>query len=319
MTKKTLLLAAFLGFAASPVLAQPFEFVALGDMPYNLPGDYPKYERLIDTINTLKLPFSIHVGDIKSGSTPCNEEVMTKASGYFARFAGAVVYTPGDNEWTDCHRAAAGRFDPLERLAWVRAKHFTESKSLGQATIPLVRQPDVSDFKTTVENARWVHNNVLFATIHVVGSNNNFEIRPGAPEEFMARDKANVAWIEAAFAEAERLNAPAMVFGMQADMWANDVPKDPNQSGFTATIRALTQGSAKFGKPVLLVDGDTHLFQIDQPLVDSKKVPLMNVTRLMVPGAERVHAVRVTVDPASPQVFGYSLIYLPENQAKPQM
>ena len=31
-----------------------------------------------------------------------------------------VVLTPGDNEWTDCHRVAAGEYQPLERLAKLR-------------------------------------------------------------------------------------------------------------------------------------------------------------------------------------------------------
>ena len=45
---------------------------------------------------------------------------------YFAQiFAGfstltPLVYTPGDNEWTDCHRANNGAYDPLERLGVVR-------------------------------------------------------------------------------------------------------------------------------------------------------------------------------------------------------
>ena len=35
----------------------------------------------------------------------------------FPAVADPVVYTPGDNEWTDCHRASAGGYLPTERLA----------------------------------------------------------------------------------------------------------------------------------------------------------------------------------------------------------
>ena len=36
-------------------------------------------------------------------------------------FEDPLVYTPGDNEWTDCHRANNGAYNPLERLAFVRS------------------------------------------------------------------------------------------------------------------------------------------------------------------------------------------------------
>ena len=35
-----------------------------------------------------------------------------------------MIYVPGDNEWTDCHRANNGGYDPLERLAFLRAMFY---------------------------------------------------------------------------------------------------------------------------------------------------------------------------------------------------
>ncbi len=113
-----------------------FSFVALGDMPYNLPGDYVKFDRLIAAINTMKPAFTLHMGDIKSGGTPCSDEVLKKSYDQMQTFAGALIYTIGDNEWTDCHRKAAGSFDPRERLAKVREMFFTTpNKSLGKTPI----------------------------------------------------------------------------------------------------------------------------------------------------------------------------------------
>ena len=43
-----------------------FSFVALGDIPYDVPADFAKFDRLIAAINALKPEFSIHVGDIKN-------------------------------------------------------------------------------------------------------------------------------------------------------------------------------------------------------------------------------------------------------------
>lgn len=300
--------------------AQPFSFVALGDMPYTLPADYPRYERLIDAINAERPAFSLHVGDTKSGGTPCSDEIIGRAHAYFARFQGAVVYTPGDNEWTDCHRAAAGRMDPLERLAFVRRLHFPDSRSLGSAPITVTRQADIAPgFAPFVENARWVHNRVLFATVHVVGSNNNFEPRAGAPEEFAERNRANLAWIAASFAEAERLAAPAMVIGFQANMWEETTPRPDASSGFADTLRALTEGAARYNKPVLLVHGDSHALVLDRPLRDRGRRTLETAMRLMVMGAGEVGAVKVLVDPDSPNPFAVQPLNVPTNLPTPRM
>ena len=43
-----------------------------------------------------------HLGDIKSGSTLCNDEYFAFVRSQFDRFADPLVYTPGDDEWTDC-------------------------------------------------------------------------------------------------------------------------------------------------------------------------------------------------------------------------
>ena len=83
--------------------------------------------------------------------------------------------------------------------------------------MPLERQADVSDHDQMVENARWVHENVLFVTVHVVGSNNGFERTLASAEEYFARNAANLDWIAEAFAMAERDDLSAIVFAFQAN------------------------------------------------------------------------------------------------------
>ena len=318
---KQFVLAVLLAVAAQPAAAQPFEFVALGDTPYKLPDDYVKFDRLIAAINARKPSFSIHVGDIKSGSSPCSDENLKKVLDQFATFEQPLVYTPGDNEWTDFHRPRAGGFDPLERLAKVRELFFADpTRSQGRVKIAVESQARVmaERFSTFVENARWSQNGVVFATVHVVGSNNNFE--PGAPAvamEYFARDAANVAWIDATFAHAVASGAKAMVLSWQADVqdvtqkWQGDMPR---VSGFVNTVNAVERGAKAFGKPVLVIHGDEHVFQVGR-FLNAKYKPIPNVLRLEVMGAEDVHAVRVVVDPDSPGVFGFVPLLVPENGA----
>jgi len=300
-------------FAAFAAHAQPFSFVALGDLPY---GDetraYPPYRALIGTINKLHPPFSIHVGDVKSGSTVCSDQEFEAQWGHFNRFETAVVYTPGDNEWTDCHRANNGAYDPQERLQALRKRFFTPGQSLGKAPLSLQNQSTLNPAHAKfIENQRWLHQQVLFVTLHIVGSNNNFEVRdPAAVAEFFERDKANVAWIRDAFALAQESSAKAIVFAMQADVFeSKSIWEDfPGHSGFRNSIgNTLLPLSAEAAVPVLLIHGDSHVFRFDQPFSLAKK-PLSNLTRLIVPGEKDVRAVHVTVDVSQSQPFAVGLI-----------
>jgi hypothetical protein len=317
---RALVLAAVLGATVAVPQVRPddvFEFVALGDMPYKLPDDYKRFETLIAAINKVQPAFSIHVGDIKSGSTPCSDELIEKVRGYFKTFQQPLIYTPGDNEWTDCHREKAGRFDPLERLAHVRKLFFSDDKSQGAAPITVTRQADVSDFKDMVENARWTHGGVVFATIDAVGSNNNLDRNAESADEFYKRNAANIAWIADAFAQAKKDGAKGVVIAMQANL---HLDADPElNAGFRDTINALTKGAIDFGKPLLVIQGDQHVFIVDQPFKDKDEDPIETAFRLQVMGEERVGAVRVRVDPSDATLFSFRPLVPVENLKQPAM
>ncbi len=315
---KRLALAVSLALAAAqPAAAQPFHFVALGDMPYTLPGDYAKFDRLIAAINATRPAFSVHIGDIKSGSTLCSDEIFQKVLDQFATFEQPLLYTPGDNDWTDCHRRNNGAMDPLERLARLRAMFFPDpTASLGRAKLAVESQSRAmaDRFATFVENQRWSHNGVMFATVHVVGSNNNFEPRPGAAQEYLARNAANIAWIDDTFARARAAGSKAVVLSWQAQTLDVTTPYGvmPPASGFIDTVEAVARGAREFPGPVLVIHGDEHEFQIGV-LKDSKLKPIPNVVRLEVFGAAQVHAVKVLVDADSPGVFGFVPLMVREN------
>ncbi|MFM8692951.1 MAG: hypothetical protein ACKODC_11340 [Limnohabitans sp.] len=300
-----LALAGVLGPSTAHAVSEPlFSFVALGDLPYGSnEKSYANYRALIDRINRVQPVFSVHVGDIKSGSSECSDQLYTEQLEMFGRFEGAVVYTPGDNEWTDCHRISNGRYNPIERLSVLRQRFFTPGRSLGAVPIRVDNQSNLMPAHAAfVENQRWMHRGVLFATVHIVGSNNNFESRDAqAVQEFFGRDAANVAWIEAAFAHARQRQARALVLAFQADMFeSRSVWEDfPASSGFQRSIQqTLLPLARSWGRPVLVVHGDSHRFRIDQPFTLEGQ-PLTNITRLIVPGANDVRAVHVRVGPDS--------------------
>ncbi len=283
------------GWAAEPL--KRFRFVAMGDMPYS-PAAHKRFQELIAAINETKPAFSIHIGDLKGGGTPCGTEI-DRARRYFDLFEYPLVYSPGDTDWTDCHRRAAGGFDTRERLAYLRERFFPGPESLGMNAMPLVRQSDTSEFNAMVENARWEWGGIVFATVHLVGRDNNIG---RDRQEFRARDEANVAWIDAAFARAIESDSHGLVLAYHADMFGLFTGK----AGFVQVLAAIASGAEAFARPVLLIHGDSHVYRVDKPLraADTGNT-LENVTRLQVFGAEDVRAVQITLDPENPALFGF--------------
>lgn len=299
------------------VTAEPFTFAALGDMPYEPLRDKPRFDRLIDVVNGSAPAFALHVGDTKSGRTSCDDAAFEKTLQDLDRFQAPLIYTPGDNEWRDCYKKKAGRFDPLERLAALRSMFFSKAESLGTESMPIERQADLMpEHPRYVENARFVHEQVMVVTAHIVGWNDKLpRHNADIADDFLARDAANIAWTRSSFAKAEQDAAKGLVMAIHADLWKDEaeLEKWPRGSIHEAWIEAFLDAAADFGKPILLIHGDSHAFQIDHPFIDERDGDKPLITRLQVYGDEQVQAVRITVDPGDPAVFSFMPLIVPEN------
>lgn len=302
--------------SAATALAEPaLRFVALGDMPYgHETRTGPAYRKLIDLINAEQVPFAIHVGDFKDGLTECSDALYERQYAYFQSYSSALIYTPGDNDWTDCQRQHA---DPLERLAALRQRFFASPRSLGARPIALQRQSDTQAAPARYpENQRWWLQGVLFVTVHTVGPDDNAKDEsPALLREQGQREAANIAWLQAAFEMAKRQSARALVVATQADpfkdgRWPGDAPvvRKPFRRLLSDTLLPLATASRL---PVLFIHGDSHHFIWDQPFTDAKGRRLDRLWRLQVPGEERMHAVLVGVDPGASQPFSTRLIWNP--------
>jgi hypothetical protein len=295
-----------------------FSFVALGDMPYALPADYARFDRLIAAINALKPAFSIHVGDIKDGTSACSDAAFKKVYDQFQSFEQPLIYSIGDNEWTDCYRSRTKPFDdPRERLAKLREMFFANpEQSLGKTVMPVESQGrTMPAYGKYVENQRFSRNGVLFVNVHIPGSNNGFEtLDPLAAAEFFERNAANIAWLDDSFRKAVETNAKAVVLAFQANPYGTRQLGGgiPRGSGFLHTINAIEKGANAFGKPVLVVHGDHHALEVEG-FRNAQDRAIPNVLRLQVMGENFVHAVRVIVDPDSAGVFGFVPLIVPEN------
>ena len=324
---------------------EPVSFAVFGDWPYSeaLLAATPL---LLASINgDAAVRFVLHLGDIQSAGTPCTGSGLTPKPSranprwslaifrIFERFEAPLIYTPGDNEWTDCHRHSGA---PLKELAALRARFFpTPGSTLGRRKMTVTSQAQAFDpahptDAQFVENVSWEAAGVVFATVHVPGSNNDglpwrapFTDEPARKQEVAERTGAAIRWLRRTFARATAVGAPGVVVALQADMWTIGA-----LGGYTPLVRELAALSAAFRKPVLLLNGDTHVFHVDRPLADAMNLTGVlhgsdeapNVTRITVQGDVNKPRqwLRVTADPRTTEVFTWRNVVYCDDRTCPR-
>ena len=279
----TLLAAAF----SMPAHAD-FTFALLGDAPYGA-SEEVQFIAMLDDINRSDVAFAVHVGDFKNGWTSCSDAVFEQRRALFDSVRHAFIYIPGDNEWADCSRLLAGRYDPLERLSALRKRFFNGPASLGQTPLKLARQSDDAAAPHFPEHMRWQHNGILFIALNFPGGNNN----TGMPQESAERTAAALAWMRQGFAQALAQKSPGVVVLMQA----NPFLRSGNaRRGYESLLAALAHETAGYSGQVLLGHGDTHIYRVDHPLRDAQSGRILeNFTRAEVFGSPDVNWLRVHV------------------------
>ncbi len=331
-----------------------------GDAPYGTtPTDTAEFDAtpaFIDSINAdPKVDLVLHVGDIHSGKQYCTEAYDRSIYDLWTAFKDPLVYTPGDNEWSDCNKAAEGGGaynktthqidyvldangnpvdyalgDPIANLALVRSIFFAQpGYTLGGRKKQVLSQAQSfdsaypSDAKF-VENVIWEQSQTLFVAVNLPGgSNNDQDVWYGAPtptaaqlNEVTERTGADLRWLDAAFALARSTGVQAVVIETQADMW--DPEKGPaHQAGYEPFVQSIASHTLAFGGPVLLFNGDSHVYRSDNPLSASDPLNYMhpgydvpNFHRIVVHGSTfPLEWLRLTINPRAnapqgPDAFG---------------
>jgi hypothetical protein len=297
-------------------VSRPFEFALIGDLPYSAEQE-AKFPSLMADINRSPAAFVVHDGDIKNGSSVCDDATFVSRKQLFDNFEMPFILAYGDNEWTDCHRSNNGSYDPVERLAKLREIFSQGNQSLGKRTLTLTRQSENPKFAKFRENVRWIYHGVVFFTINMPGSNNNFGRTPEADAEYADRNSANLAWIKECFALAKRSNSKGILLVAQANPGFELDSTDKRRSGYNDFIATLETETGNFPGQVVFVHGDTHYFRIDKPLpyfTDETQLPRMkNFTRVETFGSPNVHWLRAFYDPENPNLFEFKQQIVPEN------
>src|SRR5215470_12785978 len=99
--------------SASPGSPGALTVAVYGDAPYGTtPTDNAEFlatPAFIDSVNAdPQVSIVAHVGDIHSGKQFCTEGYDRSIAQLWTRYDDPLVYTPGDNEWSDCHKVGEG-------------------------------------------------------------------------------------------------------------------------------------------------------------------------------------------------------------------
>ncbi len=282
--------------------AETWRFAVIGDTPYN------SYEErqlpvMLDDIAAENPQFIVHAGDFKASWTPCNDALFHDRRALFDASKVPLIYVPGDNEWSDCHRVTTGGFDPLERLQKLRELFFATPRSLGQRALAVEQQNGAYP-----EQLRWRLGPVRFVSLNVPGSNNNFGHRKTPSAEYLARNPAVTEWLQQSFATARRENAAGLVIVMQANPGFKDAAAGLTHVGYRQLLDTLRRETLAFPGQVLLIHGDTHWQRIDKPLREPiNGRPITNFTRLETFGYPLLGWVKVIIDDEDPQLFRFEV------------
>ena len=289
--------------------ANTFAFGVVGDAPYQR-SEMPAFRRVLDDVNKSNVEWLIHVGDIQW--YPCTDSAYKEKLDTMNTVDRAVIYTPGDNEWTDCHTYKEGRYPPLDRLASLRRIFFSHpTSSLGRHPIALESQAQDPAFAEFPENARWIRGGFVFTTVHIVGSGNAsvpFRGRTAANDaEVVRRERAAIAWIDSAFSKARAMSAKGVVIAMHGDMYFENPPGETGpKRPYANLVGRLRTHTGAFVGQVLVIHGDSHFQRVDHPLSDTAGRVYPNFTRLETFGAPEIGWVRVVVDSVVGRIIAYA-------------
>lgn len=309
-----------LNVLAAKAFSEPFSFAVIGDLPYGV--EIKKKDKQIETLihqlnSDPSLSWVLHIGDIKMGGSLCSNAMIEDRIQRFASIKAPFVYTPGDNEWTDCHHVFTGGYDPLDRLNFLRKSFFNSTRAQHDRQILGVtqqskQQPLHADF---IENYHWEKQGVHFITAHVVGSLNGraplstfAKVSPSEAHknEITAREKAAIDWLQHAFKRSRLKQASALVIAIHANPSLSHSASKEEKQAFHFFTKQLAKQLKSFHKPVLLIHGDSHYMRIDKPKLNGKHAP-HNFVRLESFGENNQAWIKVTADPNSTQVFSFSI------------
>ena len=294
------------------------------------PADEAPTQRLIDAIGRNRdVSFIVYDGNLKGAKEACRDSLYEQRQALLEAARPALIFIPGQHDWTDCGTTEAGGFDPVERLDQLSQTLFADASSMGQNPLAVSRESEISRFRPYRENVRWQLGDTVFVGLNAPDPNNHYLTAGGRNGEFEDRVIANAFWLEHAAEYAKRRDARAIVVFIQGDLdperyerpdrfaWLR-FARNSHRDGFLELKRSLVKVAEIFRGPVLLIHCDdqraTGGFVIDQPLRNDKGEVVTNLTRIAIAPRNRLDQwIQIEADMTRRPPFRVSVRDVPKN------
>jgi len=215
----------FLSKYMTSIYSTAFSFSVMGDVPRTAAEKTILTEQIVKHNQLSQAEFMIHVGDIKSGSEPCVEQIYQAVAMQLKTLDVPTFIVPGDNEWNDCE-------DPDE--AWqFWTDTFINFEKHWEYPWQVIHQDKQK------ENWAFIYQDVLFIGINLVGGRIHNQI------EWDEKIASNLDWIDYCFGR----SAVKMVV-----IFAQASP-DEKHANFIQGFRKMAK---LFGEKILFIHGDGH-------------------------------------------------------------
>ena len=272
-------------FLAFPAAGQTLSFGLLGDV-YMTPEHQGYLKGMLDDMANKGESLAIFTGGLKPVEQGCQDSHLLAAYPVFAKAPLPTFYIPGDADWILCTK-----FAPEERLNLLRKNYYQSDRSLGDPSLPLIRQA------LHPELMRWESGPALFVTLNVTGQNNHWGTREDASVEYTERNAAGLAWLSEAFERAREAKLNMLVIVMYGDPEFSQPGVSEPSRGYLPLLQQLKTETESFQGQVLLVHGGGGVHRIDHPLINpSNNLPYQNFTRVETYGALQQGWVRVSIE-----------------------
>ena len=286
---RTLLLTLVLAFGHN-ACASSLSFGLFGDV-YMTPEHQGYLKGMLADMAAKGSDLAISTGGLKPADQNCQDKHLLAAYPIFAAAPLPTFYVPGDAEWILCGKSGNGNFTPEERLNLLRKTFYQSDRSLGQPSLPLLRQAEYP------EHMRWQSGPAIFITLSspddIIVNRKNAT----AVESVESRTNAVAAWIKDAFEEARKQEIHMLVMVMPQEVNFDTTENTANGSK-PLLINLIRSETIAFQGQVLMVHGGNGVHRIDHPLSnpDNPELPLQNFTRVETYGALQQGWVQVKIE-----------------------
>jgi len=319
---------------------QTVHFALLGSVPESPAQEAPVRALLSAIASQPEIDFILDDGNLKGPQETCSDTLLQARQALLNSSSKPLIFVPGAHDWVDCQNLAAGRFDPLERLDFLRELLYTTSDSMGASSMPLAHESEVVRFHNFHENTEWQQGPVLFVTLNVAGNNNHFVDGGGRNGEFDDRTIANRFWLEHAARSARLHRCAAIVIAIEGDpglgVQSHHGPFDwldfrlaSQRDGYQEFKQDLLKFAQQFDGPILLINqvhghgvSDARgvpaavppVFRLTQPLRHKNGSPLGKIWQLELnTHSDPTHWVSVEIAPGRETSFRASARTVPAN------